>query len=292
MASRDPHGSLLRVAIVGLGPKGLFALERLLDHAHRSGPGTRLEIDLFEPHPVPGAGPVYEPDQPGYLRLNFAADRLDLWSPHSRAVPVREQLSFVAWRQARNGQVSEGELYPPRAQVGRYLADGFARLLRHAPPWTTVDVRAAAVSGARRLGTAWEVEADSGATYEYDEILVAVGHAAGSGQWSLDHALEHAAPLIPKVFPVARWLSADAIAPGANVGVRGFALTCLDAALALTEGRGGVFEAGARSYELHYRSSPNDVGLLLPFSRSGRPVRAVRVRSSSSVASCCRRAIP
>lgn len=262
----------MRVAIVGIGPKGLFALERLLDYAHRSGSCARLEIDLFEPHPIPGAGPVYDPNQPGYLRLNFAADRLDLWWPHSRAVPVREQLSFDAWRQGLNGQVTEGERYPPRAQVGRYLADGFVRLLRHAPPWATIKVRATAVSHATKPGITWEVDTDAGATHEYDEVLVAVGHAAGSGQWFSGHAWEHEAPLIPVVFPVTRWLSLDALAPRGNVAVRGFALTFLDAALALTEGRGGTFEAGFRSGELCYRSSPDDVGSLLPFSRSGRPV--------------------
>ena len=49
-----PH----RVAIVGLGPKGLFALERLLDHARAGAP---LQVDIYEPHPAPGAGPELRP---------------------------------------------------------------------------------------------------------------------------------------------------------------------------------------------------------------------------------------
>ena len=84
-APRSP--APVRVAIAGLGPKGLFALERLLDHARDLDPAARLEIDVFEPHPRPGAGPVYDPDQPAYLRMNFAADQLDMWWPASRAVP-------------------------------------------------------------------------------------------------------------------------------------------------------------------------------------------------------------
>jgi hypothetical protein len=42
-------------------------------------------------------------------------------------------------------------------------------------------------------------------------------------------------------YPVDRWLEAGPIAPGAVVAVRGFALTFIDLALALTEGRGGSF---------------------------------------------------
>ena len=119
----------LRVAIVGLGPKGLFALERLLDHAHRAGPRTRLEVDLFEPHPAPGAGPVYDPGQPGYLRMNFAADDVDMWWPEPRRCRADERRSLrrVA-RAARDGDPEEPTRREP--QVGRYLADGLGRPVR------------------------------------------------------------------------------------------------------------------------------------------------------------------
>ncbi|MDX6596510.1 MAG: hypothetical protein QOE87_397, partial [Gaiellales bacterium] len=90
----------MRVAIAGLGPKGLFALERLLDHAHDLLPPARLEIDAFEPHSAPGAGPVHDPAQPDYLRMNFAAGALDMWWPASRAVPRARRRSFVEWRAA------------------------------------------------------------------------------------------------------------------------------------------------------------------------------------------------
>jgi uncharacterized NAD(P)/FAD-binding protein YdhS len=76
----------MRVAIVGLGPKGLYALERLLDHARDLGPAAGLEIDVFEPHPVPGAGPVYDPRQPEYLLMNFAAGHVDMWWPSGGVV--------------------------------------------------------------------------------------------------------------------------------------------------------------------------------------------------------------
>ena len=54
LASMPGAPVVRRVAIVGLGPKGLFALERLLDHARDLPPRTRLEIDVFEPHAAPG----------------------------------------------------------------------------------------------------------------------------------------------------------------------------------------------------------------------------------------------
>ncbi len=276
MAGADDR---LRVAIVGLGPKGLFALERLLHHLRDGDSRTRLSVDLFEPHPAPGAGPVYDPRQPDYLRMNFAADRLDMWCPRSRAVPAGERMSFVDWRGALD------ERYPPRAEVGRYLADGLMRMRRHAPQGVSIELRRCAVESVEQRDGAWHVATTAGAMSAYDEVLVTVGHgtsgegsAAGNratrGEWRAGD-WPHAVALVPAVFPVARWLSPDHVAAGAAVAVRGFALTFIDAALALTEGRGGRFaREDAHPFRLRYTPTDADAGVLLPFSRSGRPMLA------------------
>ncbi len=253
----------LRIAIVGVGPKGLFALERLLAHAGE----VALAVDLYEPHHVPGAGPVYDPGQPDYLRMNFAADQVDLWSA-TGVVPADERRSFVAWRAA-----DPGERYPPRAEVGRYLADGFALLRRHAPPGVHIELRRSEVRAVEACAVGWRVVAEGGARDHYDEVLVAVGHPAvadrPSGGW------EHAAPLVPAVFPVAHRLAPSRVPAASRVALRGFALTFLDAALALTEGRGGAFESDdGHPYRLRYVPGTADAAALVPFSRTGRPMLA------------------
>jgi uncharacterized NAD(P)/FAD-binding protein YdhS len=262
----------LRVAIVGVGPKGVFALERLLDHAHRAGPLPGLHVDLFEPHPVAGAGPVYDPGQPAYLRMNVAASMLDLWGDETRAVGAGERRSFVDWRRAA-GDGEPDERYPPRALVGRYLADGLARLCAAAPAHVTIARQRTAVRALRRCGSSWAITPSDGSVRDgYDEVLVAVGHATGAGAGA-GAAWPHAAPLIPAVFPVTRLAPAH-VPPGATVAVRGFALTFLDAALALTEGRGGRFAADDHPYRLRYVPSRGDAGVIVPFSRTGRPMLA------------------
>jgi uncharacterized NAD(P)/FAD-binding protein YdhS len=260
----------VRVAIVGLGPKGLFALERLLDHAHDLPAFGRLEVDAFEPHPAPGAGPVYDPHQPDYLRMNFAAAALDLWWPSSRAAPGARRRSFVAWRSARDGG---DEDYPPRGEVGRYLGEGLETLLRYAPANVEVRLQRARVESVRAGADGWRVEA-TGARAGYDEVLVAIGHEDTSPD-ALAGAWTHAAPLVPAVFPVDRRLTRDRVPPGSTVAIRGFALTFIDAALALTEGRGGSFEPlGHHPYLLRYVPGADDAGRILPFTRSGRPMLA------------------
>jgi uncharacterized NAD(P)/FAD-binding protein YdhS len=245
----------VRVAIVGLGPKGLYALERLLDHAR--GVDRSVQIDVFEPHRVPGAGPIYDPGQPEYLLMNFAAAHIDMWWPKSGAVPPSERRSYVEWSGA------EPSAYPSRAAVGRYLADGLDRLLRHTPAGVSVRLHRTAVAAVSARGRLWTVTA-GGETTVHDEVLVAIGHQSARSP----------APVGSPVFPVQRWLSRDRIRPGSTVAMRGFALTFIDAALALTEGRGGVFEQVDHHGRLRYVPSKDDVGQIVPHSRTGRPMLA------------------
>jgi uncharacterized NAD(P)/FAD-binding protein YdhS len=248
----------MRVAIVGLGPKGLYALERLLDHARDLDPAAGLEIDVFEPHPVPGAGPVYDPRQPEYLLMNFAAAHVDMWWPGSGVVSPGERRSYVEW------SGTNPSAYPSRADVGRYLADGLDRLRRRIPAGISFGLHRSAVAAVSARGRHWVVTAE-GETTVHDEVLIAIGHQSS---WTGELASTLS------VYPVQRWLSRDRIPPGSSVAVRGFALTFIDAALALTEGRGGVFEQLDHDYRLRYHPSRDDVGQIIPHSRTGRPMRA------------------
>lgn len=256
----------MRIAIIGFGPKGLHALERLLDHATAIPRRASLEIDLFEPDPNPGAGPNYAPDQPGYLRMNVAADQIDLWWPDSLAVPRSVQRSFARWRAGT-------DTYPSRSEVGCYLSDGFESLLRHAPRAATIRLHATEVDAVRANGVAWDVEAGGSLAGTYDEVLIATGHVQTSPT-GLAAGWRHAAPLVPRVFPVERHLTPETVPGGSVVAIRGFGLSFIDAALALTVGRGGSFRPTGHPFRLAYSPSPDDPLRILPFSRTGRSMLA------------------
>lgn len=244
----------VRIAIVGMGPKGLFALERVLHHARRT--TTAVQVDVYEPHPFPGAGPVYDPRQPAYLRMNFPSQRIDLWPAGSLAVPAGQQRSF-----SDQGHRAP-ETYAPRAEVGRYLADGYALLAASAP--AIVRLLPRHVATLTPDDGRWSVD---GGAERYDEVVLATGHRAAPAVTRRPHA----AALVPAVFPVDERLRS--VAPGARVAVRGFALTALDACLALTEGRGGSFTPVAGDRWTYERSGA-EPGRILPFSRTGRPMHA------------------
>ena len=258
-------GAPLRVAIVGVGPKGLFALERLLAR-HRPN-GAALDIELFDPADAPGAGPNYALDLPDYLRMNFAAEQIDMWPPDQGA--LRLPCPSASGGAPRRAPAQSS--YPARAAVGRYLNQGFMRLVKAASRTVGIVHRRARVDRVARDDRGWIL--NPVADQRFDEVLLTVGHAAtderslAAGDWN------HAVPLIPSVFPVDRMLSEAAVPAGSVVAVRGFALTMIDAALALTEGRGGGF-TGEDPLRVRYEPSRLCPGVIVPFSRSGRPMLA------------------
>ena len=200
--------------------------------------------------------------------MNFAAEQIDMWPRRGAPAPVDDRPTFCEWRE----RVDPGRQpsYPARASVGRYLAEGLRRLLAAAPARVQIDHRRSRIESISRDDGKWV--ADSG---RFDEVLLALGHAKRS-QAGLDRgSAGRGVRFVPAVFPVGELLSETTVPPRSRVAIRGFALTMIDAALALTEGRGGRFRArapvGLDCVTEAARSSP---AVILPFSRSGRPMLA------------------
>lgn len=255
-----------RVAVVGAGPRALWATECLADA------GADVAVTVLDPRPA-GAGAAYDPAQPPYLRLNVTSSivgsglgRLD------------------DWRRAR-GETGPLDPFPPRALVGEFWAESWAAVARR----LELRHREATVSGLRRVDDRWcvlsrsaDADADAGADAHahadadgapadragahrdedhpgerYDHVLLAAGHEdTWPGAWARRR------PDAVSVFPVAG-LTPERVPAGARVAIRGAALTCIDAVLALTEGRGGRFGPAG------YAASGTEPALR-PFSRHGR----------------------
>jgi uncharacterized NAD(P)/FAD-binding protein YdhS len=250
---------VIRIAVIGGGPKSLFALLALNDRLP-SNSSSHVTVDIYDPLP-PGAGSVWRVDQPEVLRLNVAAGIVDASSTLSAE-------NLTAWVERVVPEMS-GEKYPPRKLVGRYLQEQFLLLSQHGR--ARVSHVPFVVTGVERDGELWRVSGPFGAQL-YDEILLATGH--GLAQANIVEPVAGAlnsSPLIGDYGPI---LKPSEIPAGSDVWIRGAALTAYDVALLLSEGRGGVWEEakddsdGPRP-ELKYCPSGEEPGRITFFSRSG-----------------------
>ena len=240
----------MRVAIIGGGPRALWACEQLSHWA--STLGARIDVAVFEPG-RPGAGHIYRSEQPDYWRLNVNSEI------------VRTGLgAFDDWRSIHHGS-DTADRFPPRRTVGAFLSASWEHLLRALPDTMTVTHFPSRVDDIRTSDVgAWEVEGRP-----YDEILISTGHAR---TWP--GALRHTyrAPRLPIIDPLSPE-ELSSVPEGSTVAVRGAALTFVDAVLALTLGRGGSFSRAADLAGpggLTYRASGHEPAQILPVSRSGR----------------------
>lgn len=276
----QPDPKTPTVAIVGLGPRGLYCLEALVDGFAARPLRAGLRVAIFNRSNHFGASPIYDPEQPPYLLSNVRAKELDLWESDGSDPSDPAGTGFTAWYNARFRPSTplDPEMYPPRAVVGRYLVHGFQRLMRRLPDGVHVSKFTAEVTDivAGKAGyRVTFVDADGRANdIVAHKVLLSTGHSSvrpGRRERRYRHFAEqhHWTSFIAHAYPVTEKLSG--IPAGACVAMKGIGLTFVDAVLALTEGRGGVFKRAAGG-GLCYLMSGQEPKVVLPFCRTGLPM--------------------
>ncbi|GAB3896816.1 hypothetical protein GCM10029964_078760 [Kibdelosporangium lantanae] len=236
---------MVSVAVVGVGPRGLSVVERLVLRAR--GPVTVWAIDSVE-H---GAGRVWRSDQPEWFTMNATAGEVTVASPDSRLD------GFLDWS-TTFGPTD----YPPRRTYGAYLSAMFRRLCDQAPPHVTIRPVLGEVTRLSPAAGRYVLTLEDGRTLAVDKVVLATGHGPSDPRPLVDGRI--AADIAPD-------MPLDDIPAGATVAVRGLGLSFYDVTRALTIGRGGDFRRTAG--HLRYRPSGYEPRILAG-SRGGLPFLA------------------
>jgi uncharacterized NAD(P)/FAD-binding protein YdhS len=268
-----------RIGIIGIGPRGLTLLERIVaNERHR--PSGPIEVVLFDPN-APGAG-CHDPAQSEFHLVNTVAGQLTLFADASvvDAGPVMQGPSFHQWLNQQNdigtGSLLRGERASPdgyygRGLFGRYLQWAFRYVCALAPPNVEIVVKAAEVLRAHRDDDeAWVLETAE-AKIRVDYLFLTTGHTRPARRDATAPAPGAQATLVvDDPYPVHQSLAK--IRPGMTVAVEGMGLTSFDVIAELTVGRGGRFVTDAAGHRCYVRSGREPH--LLVFSRSGVPLSA------------------
>ncbi|PNE59687.1 hypothetical protein A8H39_00625 [Paraburkholderia fungorum] len=264
----------LTIGIIGLGPRGLSVLERLLAMAEHT--TMRLKIAIFEPGEL-GVG-VHSVDLPDHLVLNTIACQLSAFPDRAslEGGPDRTGPSLYEWSKTAGIKVpcshgssrlreAEPTDFLPRRHLGRYLSWAYSRFLAQAPGNVTIEeIRANAIRMERLpQGDGYRIVAETGDETVVDKAFITIGHPRNPGRPG-------------NLGLAARPASVVKGSPNATVRdiveISGLGLTAMDAIASLTVGTSGRFEKD-KDGRTRYVPSGREPGIVL-FSRSGLPFHA------------------
>lgn len=294
--SQDRQTPVPAVAIIGVGPRGLTVLERLVALAAKRFAGTTetaLSIHLIDPYP-PGAGIVWRTDQPESLLMNTTIAEQTVFPDSSCTFLGPDEApagpSMAEWYLDNGGTEPLHSTFPSRSLYGRYLRDAYRRIRASAPDFVeiiehptkaesvidlpTMDLPQSAAEGSRATVPEQLVRCQNGTTIVASAVVLAVGHIP-SAQPEERARLAAFAELggglyLPQGLPAETPVTE--VAPGERVIVRGMGLNYFDLQTLFTHERGGRFEpeSGGR---LRYVPSGDEPRLALG-SRRGIPYRS------------------
>ncbi|HEX6354171.1 FAD/NAD(P)-binding protein [Actinophytocola sp.] len=240
----------LDVAIVGMGPRGLSVLERLLVRLAEQPVSGQVRIWTFDPGEQ-GAGRIWRTTQPEWFMMNTTAGEVSVYSggPDGGEWRAGAGPSLAEWLQRhpdpRWAALGPND-YAPRSVYGEYLRNAFDCLVANAPSNVKVRPVTARVDRIDRSGPK-RILRTEGSDYSLtvDKVVLTTGHPRirpGTGEQRLIRFAERNPGSRYLPGDSAADLDLDGIKPGEDVGIVGLGLTFLDVLMALTIGRGGQFE--------------------------------------------------
>ncbi|KGE13760.1 FAD/NAD(P)-binding protein [Sphingobacterium deserti] len=230
------------IAIVGGGPKGMYALERLLNDLTASAENDHIHILWVNESKDFGSGNNYQVDQPDYLLINYCIGNIDAWNREIVNANIPSQPTLLDWVKTyrNNDTVVRPTDYASRALVGCYLQATLQQILDSVPPHVSISLVQAKVEDIRYAAD-FSIKLHASSTLlKADYLLLATGHCYENNSLISADAVqsELRGNYFKSAYPVKKL---DMIPAQADVAVVGLGLTFIDAVLHLTEGRGGKF---------------------------------------------------
>lgn len=273
--------STRNIAIIGIGPRGGFALEKLIEQLVSKNAFTKIHFYLFEQTDNYGNGPVYSLQQNPANWINITERVLDL--PKRDSIKL-DSITIEEFPAYRDWAFPEGtyshthpDTYPPRAKMGTYLSQRFRSL---AEPlikngmvtfiYKRVDEIQWQNNGQLR------VKAAGTETANLDEVLLTIGHQPTENdtqikEWESFARQHKGVFLFKEAYPIENYLDHQEIDDNCTIGIRGFGLAMIDATRAIAQKYGSFIPIDEEKKSYRYETEHSLQNLIVPFSLEGLP---------------------
>ncbi|REG86264.1 FAD/NAD(P)-binding protein [Winogradskyella sediminis] len=266
-----------QLAIIGMGPRGLYALENLLIELSRA--NTTIEIHVYDATSHPGTGNVWDRSQPDSNWINITERALVGIEARSeirynnhiiKAFP--SYLDWCHFSQSKN----EPDSFPPRNKMGRYLNERFQSLENVLTQFKSFKCIKAEVTHINVKHQKLQVLTHAH-QLQYDDVLLTVGHQSTTPSQQLKEWQSHIAAyndltLFKATYPISQFKALQNTT-NTTIGIRGFGLAMIDVMRYLTINNFGNFKViNSNTFEtVYYKRKVQNI-TLVPFSLDGLPL--------------------
>ena len=266
-----------QLAIIGMGPRGLYALENLLIELSRA--NTKIGIHVYDATSFPGTGNVWDKLQPDSNWINIteralvgieARPEITYNNQSIKAFP-----SYHDWCHFTQSE-DEPDSFPPRNKMGRYLNERYQSLenvLRQFESFKCVKAEVIHINVKHQklqvLTNAHQIQ--------YDDVLLTVGHQSTTPSQQLKEWQSHVSAyndlsLFNAIYPMSQFKTLKNTT-NTTIGIRGFGLAMIDVMRYLTINNFGNFKIiNPITFETIYFKSKVQNIALVPFSLDGLPL--------------------
>lgn len=273
----------MNLAIIGIGPRGLSALEHFCNAISKYSDLNFPCITMYEREYTPGSGQVWSTAQSSVNWLNISQRALHELKGREAIDSANVQISgfpsYIDWlpKKERNSSDEQPDLFPPRSLMGKYLFERFESITKSLSEQACFNVVQADVKKITYHNQQFTLHCENDKADSFDEVLLCIGHQPIEKDEQLAEWYSYAlnkkdALLFTEPYPVER-LQEEPLNGKNNIAIRGFGLATLDVIRALTIDRGGNFEiVNEHTFESVYHASQKNPLQIIPFSLDGKPM--------------------
>ncbi|WP_107037518.1 FAD/NAD(P)-binding protein [Brumimicrobium mesophilum] len=272
-----------KVGIVGVGPRGGYALERLILELAKQRSLTNIHISLFEATGYFGNGHVYNLNQNPANWINITERVLDIKGRKSIEIDNLKIPSFPSyheWLQKDEASFMKEikDSYPPRIKMGEFLTQRFQSLVQPLILKGIVSLHVEEVLDVKLLNSnKIQIVSNKEVYDDFEEVLLTIGHQKTKlsdqiKEWD-NYAKNLAGVNLYKYpYPLSDFLTHKSFNKDVKIGIRGFGLAFVDVMRAIAKEFGEFIVENEKTQLITYKTKHSIEGMLVPFSLDGLPL--------------------